>query len=266
MKIMSNTQKFTPAPPAMPLPTGITLGTVWTSPPPPPLDAMMNQRCVGMADDGSIFVGGDPSLYAYSQANKAWSQLTSSYDVFQIAAVSASLIFVYDEGLGQIFSLDGNGNGTALPDLGKNIFVTSISATKDGLLWATDNNGILYSYDAASGGWTQINNGGYNLAKISVGNASFAYALANGQNGTEVIYFNGNTWQQDSNFSHTPPDWIAAASDGTAWATVGAMIFRKLPGLVWKEMKSISPASLIIRSLSAVRPSFCACCTIPAIA
>ncbi|MBK8564953.1 MAG: hypothetical protein IPN76_16860 [Saprospiraceae bacterium] len=249
MKTMSNTQQFTPAPPAMPLPTGITLGTVWTSPPPPPLDAMLNQRCIGMADDGSIFVGGSTGLYAYSQANKAWSHFIAAYEVWQIAAVSANLVYILDQSQGLVVAVDGNGNDTVLPDIGKEITAVCISATKDGLLWATDTNGNLNSYDVASNSWAQINNGGYNITQLSVGNASFAYALADGQNGNEVIYFDGNSWQQDNNFGHTPPNWIGAASDGTAWATIGSMIFRKLPGLAWKEMKSVSPATFSSRAI-----------------
>jgi hypothetical protein len=249
MKNMSSSQNFTPAPPAMPLPTGITLGTVWTSPPPPPLDAMMNQRCVGMANDGTIFVGGSSGLYVYSQANKTWSQLTTSHDVWQIAAVSANLIYIFDQGLGQVISLDGNGSATVLPDIAKNTIIMSISATKDGLLWACDSNGNLYSYDAASTTWTQISNGGYNITHISIGNANFAYALANGSSGTIVVYFDGNSWQQDSNFGQASPDWVAAASDGTVWGTLGAMIFRKLPGLGWKEMKAVGPASFLSKAI-----------------
>lgn len=241
---MDNSQNFVPATPAMPLPSGITLGTIWTAPTPPPIDVLENINSIGMAEDGTIFLGIPTGLCIYSQSTKSWKKTASNNFVNQLAVVNADLVYIFYQDLFSVSSVDAEGNVTVLPSLPNSNTVAGISANKDGLLWAYTLNGGIYSFNATSKTWTAIDTGGYNIKQVSVGNANFAYAMANGQNGTIAVYYDGTSWQVDANFNNVPIEWIGAAHDGTAWATMQSSVFRKLPGLSWTLLKSAAPATL----------------------
>lgn len=201
---MDNSQNFVPATPAMPLPSGITLGTIWTAPTPPPIDVLENINSIGMAEDGTIFLGTPTGLCTYSQSTKSWKKSASNNFINQLAVVSADLVYTYYQDTQEVSSWDANGNVTVLPFVSSDVNIAGISANKDGLLWAYTLNGGIYRFDATSKTWTAIDTGGYNIKQVSVGNANFAYAMANGQNGTIVVYYDGTSWQVDANFNNVP--------------------------------------------------------------
>jgi len=151
-----------------------------------------------------------------------------------------------------ISSITDYGRMERLPNLPDSEVPKKIRSSSDETVkWVLAESGKIFSYIDSEKKWSVVDNNGYVISQITIGNPRNIWAIGKANNGGNILlkYSAINGWSEESFFRDFGCDWVEACRDGAVFAARNDCWWLNLGGS-WKLIENMSDASILLVSSS----------------
>lgn len=218
-----------------------------------PQDQLLySTTAIAAASDGSVWLSSN-GLYVYGASQggfvqaSTWSTYGTTRSGFgaYIAPVNARLAyFLTTQGGATGVAQYSAGTTSAIAALPGGDVPSAITASADGMLWATGSSGKVYAYDPSAGTWATIGAPPGQLLSLSVANASTVYALTSAAGGSALYAYANGAWAHATTACPSDATWLGGCLDGSYWAAADFGLVLVLPDGTSKTF--LKPADVTI--------------------